>query len=190
MTRRGSTKAVGRPKFEVNAVVVSCTSLAMLSSAVLFKALSTSTRSSILDVAPSANDRDSRRSRRVCDDPASAARLEQHALPARVLRQRHLRRRGPRLAGEVLDVAGEHQSGPRHVDAAHGAEDARPVVGQAAVGRRQIVRIAAEGQSAGPGGGERADLRARGAHAAARLQSDGAREGQRAERLPPVRPQT
>ena len=55
--------------------------------------------------------------------------------------------------------AGDHEAGPRHVDAAHDAEHVRPIVRQPAARVGEIVRIAPERQ-VGPGGRDGADLRA------------------------------
>ena len=82
--------------------------------------------------------------------PARAARLEQDALVA--LRQRDLRRRRPRLAAEVLQIGGDHEAGPRHVDAAHHPEHVRAIVRQPAARVGEIVRIAPERDALRPGG--------------------------------------
>ena len=74
--------------------------------------------------------------------PARAARLEQDALVA--LRQRDLRRRRPRLAAEVLQIGGDHEAGPRHVDAAHDPEHVRAIVWQPAARVGETVRILPE----------------------------------------------
>ena len=179
IARRGSTKTVGRPKFGLAKL-----SVARLSSAVLLSALRRSSSSSTCVSDPSRMTLDTRTSSSDCDERRrDPPWLGQDALVA--LRQRNLRGRGPGLAAEVLKTGGDRDAGSGQIEGAHRAKHLRAIVRQAAVGVRQVIRIASERR-----GRERrrhgADLRIGGGRAARCLQSVRSRERIGAQCLPAV----
>ena len=129
IARRGSMKMVGCPKF----AVLNRLSVANPSPAVSLSAFSTSSSNSTRPAPLIEIVLDTRRSSSDCDasrrEPGGSSRMR--CVGDSGLRQRHQRRRRPRLAAEVLKVGRDHDAGPRHVDAAHHAKHVRAIVRQA-----------------------------------------------------------
>ena len=142
----------------------------MASSAVSSRTLSTSRHTSRRPRPPTRNAFETRTSSSVATRAVGAARRSGQAAGFSRVDERRPR---PGLATEMLQVGRDHDAGMRHVDCGHDPEHVRAIVGQAAAGVGQIVRVLAERDPRREGGGRRAnsgDLRARGGRSARGLQ--------------------
>ena len=96
---------------------------------------------------------DTRTSSSDCDDSRREPRGSSRTRWSPVLRQTICVVAAHGLPLKILQIGGDHEAGPRHVDAAHHPEHVRAIVGQPAARVGEIVGIVPE--RAGWGGGAR-----------------------------------